>query len=316
MQAVLLAAGRGKRLHPVTAGRTKAMAPILGKPIIERVMDTLRVNGIRKFILVINPDDDEILNYFESQSAIDADIIMITQRHPLGMGHALLQAVPYIHGDFVLSSCDNLVDPNEIKDMLATWDAEKPNAILTTLKVGPAEIIRMGIVELSGVWITRIIEKPSLDEAPSNIGSVPLYVFSHQFLDYLTEITPSQRGEYEIQDAVQLLIEREGFVRSFLLSGRTDLTTPEDLLWINLQFLVNEVSQEVTHPRCRGTGTRFIDPVRIENGVTIGVNCTIGPNVYLEGGCTIGDGVNLENVVVLRHRVVAGGRFVKNRVIW
>ena len=166
MQAVILAAGRGKRLHPITATRTKAMAPVLSKPIIERVMDTLIENGIQAFIVVISPPDEEITAYFEHVSQINADVIIIPQPEPLGMGDALMQAAPHIYNDFVLSACDNLVEPVEIKHMLATWAEEKPNAILTTLQVRPEEIIRMGIVEISEDQVIRIIEKPSLASIP------------------------------------------------------------------------------------------------------------------------------------------------------
>ena len=198
MQAVILAAGRGKRLHPITATRTKAMAPIAGKPIVERVMDTLVANGIAEFILVTSPDDLEIADHFHNRSGFSGSITLVTQPEPLGMGHALIQAIPYIHEDFVLSACDSLAPAEEISNLLNVWEQEKPNAILTTLEVGPEKITRMGIVEMDGIWINRIIEKPALEEAPSNIGSLPLYVFSRTILDYLREIQPSSRGEYEL----------------------------------------------------------------------------------------------------------------------
>jgi len=292
------------------------MAPVLGKPIIERVMDTMVTNGIRSFIVVISQEDNEIIDHFGHQSQIEADIKIIHQPEPLGMGHALLQAVPFIDRDFVLSSCDNLVDPDEIHQMLLTWTREKPNAILTTLQVGPKEIIRMGIVEVIRNRISRIVEKPSLETAPSNIGSVPLYMFSQSFVGYLPEIKPSPRGEYELQDAIQMLIDRENFVRAFELSGRSDLTTPADLLTINLQYIASTPIQTRNNPAYIGVGTKIIDPVFIEQKVNIGSNCTIGPNVYLEHGCRIGDHVHLQNSMVLRERAVPEGSIERNRVIW
>lgn len=316
MQAVILAAGRGKRLHPITAKRTKAMAPVLSKPIIERVMDTLNENGIEDFVVVASPDDDEIVSYFERISKIQADIKIIPQPDPLGMGHALLQAAPYIHGDFLLSSCDNLVEPVEVNHMLSTWAEEQPNAILTTLQVGPEEIVRMGIVELAGYQVIRIVEKPSLETAPSNIGSVPLYLFSQHFVTYLSEIKPSPRGEYELQDAIQMLIDRDGSVRSFQLSSRKDLTTPEDLLALNLQYLKNLKSQTYEMPDVFGSNTHFTIPVVIEKDVEIGSNCVIGPNVFIEHGCRIGSGVVLENAVVLRNRSIPDDSVERDRVIW
>jgi NDP-sugar pyrophosphorylase family protein len=316
LQAVILAAGRGKRLHPITATRTKAMVPILNKPIIERVMDSLLANGIQSFIVVASPEDNEIKDYFENQTQIDADIIIIDQPDPLGMGHALQQAVPYIKGDFVLSSCDNLVDPTEIKQMLTTWFEETPNAILTTLRVSPEEIVRMGIVEMNGDHVSRIVEKPSLETAPSNIGSVPLYMFSHQIIGYLSEIKPSARGEYELQDAIQMMIDNNGFVRAFPLTDRRDLTTWEDLLAINLHYLSELPVFSSKEIQQVGNNTCFTSPVYLDQDVKIGSNCAIGPNVFLEHGSRIGNNAQLQNTIVLRGRDVPDGSVVRDRVIW
>jgi glucose-1-phosphate thymidylyltransferase len=292
------------------------MAPIAGKPIVERVIDTLAENGIREFILVTSPDDLEIADHFQNRTSLCASITLVIQPEPLGMGHALMQAVPYIHEDFVLSSCDSLAPAGEIANLLEAWKNERVHAILTTLKVGPEKITRMGIVEMDGNWIKRIIEKPSLEEAPSDIGSLPLYVFSPNILKYLQEIQPSSRGEYELQDAIQILIEREGFVRGFQFSRRIDLTTPQDLLALNLAYLNNGQPVSIIPPQSLGVNTRFVNPVQLEEGVIIGSNCVIGPNVYIEKGCRIEDEVCLEDTIVLRGRSVPEKTSIRGSVVW
>ncbi len=318
MQAVILAAGRGTRLHPITASRTKAMCPVAGKPIVERVMDMLAVNGVNEFILVISPDDPEIVNYFENKSQIKAKVQFVVQAEQLGMGHALMQAAPYIHNDFILSSCDNLVDENAIRRMLTMWVSDPPpNGILALLQVGSEELTRMGVVELDEKHrIVRIVEKPTLEEAPSNIGSVPIYMFSHTLVDYLSKIQPSPRGEYELQDAMQELIEKDGNVYGLMLRDRIDLTHPADLLRLNLHYLVNGEPQSEMNLDNVSAGTKFVSPVVIDEGVTIGQNCSIGPNVFIESGAIIEAGVKLENCVVLRGSQVQAGNQIKNQVIW
>jgi len=316
VQAVILAAGRGTRLHPITLNRTKAMCPVVGKPIVERVMDTMVTNGISDFVLVISPDDPEIQSYFQQQSKIEANIQFVPQMERKGMGHALLQAAPHIHGDFILSSCDNLVADDQIAAMLAIWKREQPNGILSTLQIEPEEIIRMGIVELDGDRIVRIVEKPTLAAAPSNIGSVPLYMFAAKMKEYLPLIPKSARGEYELQDAIQMLINKDGEVRQYQLPTRIDLTTPEDLLALNMHFLPKKQETiEIKHG-ILGENTRFKQPVIVGENVSIGDDCQIGPNVYLETGVTLEDGVQLENTVVLRDRVVAAGSQFQNRVVY
>jgi dTDP-glucose pyrophosphorylase len=316
MQAVILAAGRGKRLHPITISRTKAMVPIVGKPIIERVMENFVLNGTRNFILVTSPEDTEIERYFSEISSIDAKVSLVKQPEPLGMGDALLQAVPLIDGDFLLSACDNLIKASEIRKMVDIWEIEKPSAILSTLKVGPKDIERMGIVELNGNQITRIVEKPLIKEAPSKIGSVPLYIFNQDILGYLSNISPSPRGEYEIQDAIQALIDGGGYVRSVEINNRKDLTKPEDLLKLNLGILKDKNFESSIAASNIGNGTSFKHPVHIATGVIIGANCVIGPNVYIEPGSIIYGGVQLKNTVVLRNRKIRRGSSINNKVVW
>jgi len=225
MQAVILAAGRGKRLHPITKNRSKAMLPIIGKPMVARVLDTLISNGIQDFILVTSPDDHEIAPYFKHNYSRNFNIKVVHQFQPLGMGHALMQAILHIEKDFMLSACDNLINEVKIKQMLDIWKTDRINGILTTLKVSPPEIFRMGMVEIDGNYVTRIVEKPTLEDATSNIGSPPFYIFSLLILNHLDELSFSTRGEYELQGAVQRLIDQDGLVRAFPIERRTDLTT-------------------------------------------------------------------------------------------
>ncbi len=316
LQGVILAAGQGKRLHPITVTRTKAMAPILNKPIIRRVIDSLMVNGIKSFIVVASPEDEEINDYFEYQSQNEAEIKLVLQPEPLGMGHALQQAVSHIHSDFVLSSCDNLVDSGEINQMFTYWLKYKPDAILTTLQINPQEIIRMGVVELNGDRISRIVEKPSLETSPSNIGSVPLYIFSRRFLKYLDNIQPSSRGEYELQDAIQMMINDNGSVRAFPLNSRRDLTTPEDLLSINFYYLSCLSENNDVRSYQVGGNTHLLKPFFIDRDVVIGSNCQIGPNVFLEYSCKIGNNVRLQNSIVLRGRSVSDDSVVIEQVVY
>ena len=318
MQAVILAAGRGTHLHPITENRSKAMCPVAGKPIVERVMDTLTTFGVSEFILVISPDDAEIADYFKHKSQIKAKVQFVNQAEQLGMGHALLQAAAYVHDDFILSSCDSLVDERFIRRMLRKWVSDPPpNGILALLRVGPKELTRMGVVELDEEKrIVRIVEKPTLEEAPSNIGSVPIYMFSYNLLEYLSKIQPSPRGKYELQDAMQELIEKDGNVFGLMLPKRIDLTHPADLLRMNLHYLTNRHPQTEMKLNHVGPGTKFVHPVVVDDGVIIGANCTIGPNVFIESGAAIGDEVKLENCVVLRGSQIQAGVQDSHQVIW
>jgi glucose-1-phosphate thymidylyltransferase len=202
--------------------------------------------------------------------------------------------------------------------MLQMWAGEPtPNGILALLRVSPDELTRMGVVEIDDqLRIIRIVEKPTLEEAPSNIGSVPIYLFSHKLVEYLARIQPSPRGEYELQDAMQDLINKDGEVFGLMLPDRIDLTLPSDLLRLNLHFLKKEKLESEIHPKDIAAGTKLTNPVIIDEGVSIGSNCEIGPNVYIEGGADIQNDVILENCVVLRDSVVTSGKIIRDDIIW
>ena len=316
MQAVILAAGKGSRLHPITTSRSKAMLPILGKPIVERVMEMLACNGVDDFILVVSQNDRRITRYFHRESRFQADVRFVYQPQRLGMADALRWAAPLIQGDFVLSACDNLVSEQDIARMLQLWGrAPLPNAILSLMEVPPEQIVRSGIVALDGECVACIVEKPSLEQAPSNIASLPLYCFSECILEYLPEVHLSTRGEYELQDAIQMVIERDGRVRALLVDRRLTLTSPADLLAINRHYLLNGRDKPQLAPFTVGPNTQLVTPLRIEAGTVIGRDCVIGPNVYVERDCRIGDGAVICNAVLLRECSVPAGARVEDQVV-
>lgn len=316
MQGVILAAGKGSRLHPITLSRSKAMLPILGKPIVERVMELLLANGVDDFILVVSPEDRDITHYFRRESMLQAEVRFVYQTERLGMAKALQCAAPLITEDFVLSACDNLVTAADVGRLMAFWQTEpQPNAILTLMPVTRERISSTGIVAMDGPWITRVVEKPTPEEAPSNISSLPLYVFSTRILAYLPEVAPSPRGEYELQDAIQMLIRREGRVGGVMVERRLTLTNAADMLALNREYLMHGDGRPQLEPYTVGPDTQLITPLYIERGTVIGTGCAIGPNVYIERDCCIGDHVTLRDAVLLRGATVADGETVVDQVI-
>lgn len=319
MQGVILAAGKGKRLQPVTPARTKAMAPVVGKPIVARVLDLFVQNGIRDILLLISPDDEQIRPYFEqwlvAQAKDDATINFVVQQERLGMAHALTLLAPHLHGDFIMSACDNLVPPDHVAALLHAFQAKQANAVLSLLEIDIAESASTGIVEWDDGSIRRIVEKPQPADAPSNIASLPLYVFAHKLLAYLPKVQPSARGEYELQDAIQLLIDDAGQVTGVLTPQRWQLTNVADLLELNRHFLINEPASAQILPSALGKHVQLIPPVRIDPGCVIGDHCVIGPYVYLEPNCQVGAAAQLSNAIGLRGATVAGDGTARDTII-
>ena len=292
------------------------MLPILGRPMVERVMETIYENGIRDFILVVSADDRDIVRHFEEECALDVQVRFVLQEERLGMADALQQAAPYLTGDFVLSACDNLTSAGHVRELLACHEAHADaGAILSVMPIPEDEIGRTGIVALNDGQVVQIVEKPSRDEAPSNIASLPLYVFSPRILDFLPHVKLSPRGEYELQDAIQALIEEDGGVFPVFIEKRLTVTGPADLLAINRHYLEAGQDRPQLAPFTVGPNTHLITPLRIEEGTIIGRDSVIGPRVYIERDCQIGDGVGLRDTVVLRGAHIPDGASIANEVV-
>jgi NDP-sugar pyrophosphorylase family protein len=279
-------------------------------------MENIAACGMHDFTLVISPEDNQIREYFQNESKLDIDLRFIYQPERLGTADALKQAVPYIKDDFVLSACDNLVSTIDIQGLISEWKRQPGlQALLILIRVPEADIVKTGIVTVEGDRVRGIIEKPAPDQALTNIASMPLYCFSPRILNFLTQVQLSPRGEYELQDAIQMLIEEGGDVRGLFVQSRFTLTTAVDLLEINRHFLESGEGDWQNVPQGVGSCTQLLEPLYIEEGTLIGSNCTIGPNVYIEKNVHIGNNVRLENVVVLQGSVVPDNVEFSNTIV-
>lgn len=315
MQAIILAAGRGARLQHLTIERSKAMLPVVGKPMVKRVIESLAGNGIDEFILVVHPDDREIQTYFSQLNDPELRVRVAFQTQRLGMADALRCAAPLITDDFVLSACDSLIPAGQIRRLFTAWDGPKrPNAILTLMPVPLEKVSSTGIVSLSGEWVARIIEKPAVEQAPSRIASLPLYIFPHRFLEHLDDLHRSARGEYELQDAIQRLIDQTGRVLGVMVEQRLTVTHPGDLLAINRDFLACQ-DPPIQNLSQLGHGCKLTPPVYISEQVYLGEGCQVGPYVFIEGPATIGDGARLKEAVILRKAAVAENADIDQQVV-
>jgi len=313
MQAVVLAAGRGTRLRPVTEGRSKAMVPVVGKPLVEWALAPVVACGIHDIVMVVGPDDKEIRDYFSNRSKLGVSVQWVIQEDRLGMAHALLQAGHLLHGPFILTACDSLVSAAHFRELVAA--ARGADAVLSLLDVDPTLVSRSAAVRLDGELVLQIVEKPVPREAPSNTVSLPHYVFTPQLVGLLSRVSRSPRGEFELQDAIQHQIDEGARVIGVRSPDRVQVSTPDDLLALSRQKLA-EGFDLGGRPRAFAEPTlRTIDPVFIENGATIGVGCTIGPEVYLESGCVIGDGAEIRRSIVLRGARVPPGQHVADAVV-
>ncbi|MCB9435715.1 MAG: NTP transferase domain-containing protein [Anaerolineales bacterium] len=307
-QAVILAAGRGSRLGVITRNRTKAMLPILGKPIMIRVMDRIREAGIRRFVVVMGSQEGELAAYLNSSWYPNIEVKYVLQPNPIGTADALMMAQKYIDSDFLLTSIDNLASPEHIPALIRHFNQNGADFVLSLVNATSDEIKASADVIINGGQVVDIMEKPTSPRGDK--AAFMLYACSQDFLKYLPNVPTSQRGERELVSAVRELLAKGGRVDYVVAKYRLHLTNDRDFLEFNNRYLdegrdshiLSETPPHVViHP-----------PVRIDAGVQVGDGAEIGPYVYLEAGSTIGEGACLSNTIVLRNTVVAKGEVCRD----
>lgn len=323
MLAVVLAAGRGTRLGPLTTHRSKAMLPVVGQPMIEHVLDMLWHGGADRFVVVAHPADHELSSHL-IRSSHAARIDVVCQNRRLGMAHALECAAPLIWEmevpAFLLAACDNLYPEGHVANLIAHYRKEDPDAALTLTWTSPERATASAVTIVQGSQITDIVEKPTLEEiarysqGEQALCVPPLYALSSSVLDYLDQVPLSPRGEREFADAVRLLIANGGTVVGQLVERRITLTKAEDLLALNRHVMRKNPEFATVHARLPRDVT-IVPPVHIEEGVSVASGCRIGPDTYLESGCRIGAGAVVRRSVVLRGGAVGERSRITDSVV-
>ena len=227
MQAVILAAGKGTRLRPLTDDKPKVLVEVDGKPLIEDVFDNLVDIGIDEFIVVVGYKKEQIIERYDDEYR-GVPITYAHQREQLGLAHALLQAEPHVDDDFVLMLGDNIFRAN-LGDVVRRQQEERADAAFLVEEVPMAEASRYGVCDTNEYGeIVELMEKP--DDPPSNLVMTGFYSFTPAIFHACHLVQPSDRGEYELPDAVDLLIESGRTIDAIRMDGwRVDVGYPEEI---------------------------------------------------------------------------------------
>ncbi len=311
-QAVILAAGQGKRLGQLTRERPKSMLPVLGKPIVARVMDRFRDAGIRRFVVVVGENDGQMASYLNHSWYPDAEIHFVLQAVPTGTVDALLAAAPHLDGPFLLTAVDNLTSAAHISNLITRFHEHPDHLAVLSLLEGPAaDIRRSSGVVLNNGRVEEIVEKP--DQPRTSWLSFMLYAFAFDYLRFLPDVPVSVRGERELVSAIQAGITAGRRVGYVIADWRLHLTRELDLLAINQQFLRENRDTHILSEI--PSSVKIAPPVRIDPNVSIGPGAEIGPNVYLESGVTVGQRGIVRNAVLLRGATITAGERCDNEIV-
>jgi glucose-1-phosphate thymidylyltransferase len=226
MQAVILAAGKGTRLEPLTDDKPKPLVEVNGRPLIEDVFDNLIEIGVDEFVVVVGYKKEKIIERYEDEYR-GVPITYAHQREQKGLAHALLQAESHVDGDFVLMLGDNVFRGN-LGDVVNRQSEDRADAAFLVEEVPMEEASRYGVCDTNEYGeIVRVVEKP--EDPPSNLVMTGFYTFTPAIFHACHLVQPSDRGEYEITDAINLLIQSGRTIDAIRLDGwRMDIGYPED----------------------------------------------------------------------------------------
>lgn len=303
MKAVILAAGEGRRMRPLTYGRPKVMLPIAGEPIIEHLLEEVRKAGVDDFVFVVGYHDEIIRNYFGKGERWDVDIQYVTQKAQLGTADALRRTEGLVENKFLVLNGDTIISADDIKRVITD------NITLGVTKVSNPE--DYGVVETEGERVKRVHEK--MREPMSNLINAGIYCLDENIFKALSETERSKRGEFELTDSIRLLIEDGNDISWKQIEHWIDVSHPWDLLTVN-ELLIDKISSAnkgeleenvwIKGKVSIGEGTLIKPGTYIEGPVLIGDDCEIGPNSYIRANTAIGDNCHIGSAVEIKKSII------------
>jgi glucose-1-phosphate thymidylyltransferase len=316
LKGLILSGGAGTRLRPITHTSAKQLVPVANKPVLFYGIEALVEAGITEIGVIIAPETgEEIRQAAGDGSDFGASITYIEQEAPLGLAHALLTAEDYLgQSPFVMYLGDNLLRDG-ITDLVEGFRRSEPDALILLTRVDDPS--SYGVAELNGERVVRLVEKPR--DPPSDLALVGVYMFTPAIFEAAHSIKPSGRGELEITDAIDTLIESDRRVESHIVKGWwKDTGKLEDMLEANRLVL------EDIEPRIDGeldAESRVEGRVAIEKGAKLERTVVRGPAIIGAGArltdSYIGPYTAIERDVVItgsevEHSIVLAGSSIRD----
>ncbi|MFE3588708.1 glucose-1-phosphate thymidylyltransferase [Streptomyces niveus] len=316
MKALVLAGGAGTRLRPLSYSMPKQLIPIANKPVLQHIVESIRDLGVTEIGIVVGSGNTDLADAMGDGSRYGVAFTWIVQERPLGLAHAVRVAGPYLgDSDFMMYLGDNML-PDGVADMAADFATARPAAQLVVSRVPDPRAF--GVAELNDAGrVVRLTEKP--EQPRSDLALTGVYFFTPAIHRAVENVTPSARGELEITDAIQLLIDDGHTVRAGRYRGYwKDTGRAEDVLDCNRHLLRSLRSRLAGHigDGCEISGAVVIEEgarvlrSRITGPVVIGAGTVvedshIGPGTCVAADCTL-RGVELSDSIVLDGATLSG----------
>ena len=298
MQAVILAGGTGKRVFPLAVNKPKPMFKLLGKPLIQHIIELLKVNGLDSFVVVIGHGGQQIREFFGDGGKFGVHIDYAVQKEALGMANAIGTAEGLVEEHFFVVNADDLFEGVLVADMVAKFRECDAEIVLSCKPV--EETWKFGIVTVDGDQVTGLVEKPPKGREKSNLAVIGVYLLSKRIFEYFQGIPVS---DHQYEDAIQNCIEdgnRVCYVRyDRFFAG---YKYPWDLFKMNAYLMDTQVTQSnieegvlvAESAKVEGNvlirkGSKILDHAVVKGPCYIGENTVVGNNCLIRGYTSIGD---------------------------
>lgn len=327
MKGIILHGGHGTRLRPLTHTGPKQLLPIANKPMSQYALEDLREAGITDIGIIIGDVyPEKVKEYYGNGEKFGVKISYIFQDQPKGISHAIRLCKDYVENEkFIVYLGDNILRKN-LNNYTKKFESSNSDAMILLCKVDDSS--RFGIAEIEGKNIKKISEKPK--DSPSNLAVIGIYFLTPKIFNIIDKLKPSWRGELEITDALQLLMEEGNTIEYDTVTGWwKDTGTPEDIIHANKlildsigtenQFLVDKDS-EIKDGIIIGKNTEISRDSFITGPAIIGKNCKIGPAVRLGPYVSVGDNsvlkkCDIENSIVMQECMIDAKIDFSNSII-
>ena len=316
--ALILAAGKGSRMWPLSENVPKPLLPLGGLPIIERQIQELISVGVKELYILIGYRMKEISDYLDN-TKLDININYIVQEQQNGTGHAVNQAKGKIRGDFYCLNGDIIIDKENLKNL------RENQGKLTMMVTKVPDGSNFGVVESKNGHLVSITEKGINGESMINAG---IFLFNEKIFAAIDGIEKSIRGEYELTDALESIADQ---IHVLDYKGIwKDIGNPWDLITANEEYMKNNIEAiegtiednvTINGSLHLGKGSIIKSGTCIEGEVWIGENCTIGPNSYVRGGTVlcglnkIGASTEVKNAIFLKGAKAPHHNYVGDSII-
>jgi len=291
MQAVILAGGVGKRVFPLAVNEPKPMFKVLGKPLIQYVVETTKEAGLEDFIIVTGHGSERIKDYFGDGGNLGVDISYTYQKKALGTANALETTKDFVEDHFFVLNADDIFDTSLIRNMIKLLKETDAEIVLSCKPV--EETWKWGIIKVEDERVTEIVEKPQQGQEPSNLAVIGAYVMTKRIFDYYERIPIS---DHQYEDAIQEFIKDKNVVRAVRYDGFfSAYKYPWDLFEIN-EYLMD----------------KHINGRMIEDGVSISEKAKVEGNVWIRRGTRILEGACVRGPCYIGSNNVIGN----NSLIW